>query len=153
MRIPWYLVLIFSVSVTVAGCSGAMVELHDAEGTYTFSKALTTVQVREAILEGAKKAGWSARDVGDDKILLTYSIRNHTVIEEIFYTKSYYRFTYAGSRNMKMFCTQQDKKQRRFKVSGQDGCEYGRDPRYIHANYRSWIIALNSAIQGSLASI
>ena len=131
-----------------------MVELHESEGTYTFSTELTKAQVREAILGGAEIAGWRAKDESSDKILLTYSARIHTVSEEIFYTETFYRFTYESSNNMKMFCTKQDKlDNNNLKISGQQGCPYDRDPRYIHPSYKKWVDSLNTAIQNSLASM
>ena len=131
-----------------------MVELHESEGTYSFGNGLAKSQVKQAILEGATAAGWRAREVGDDKIHLTYSVRTHTVTEEVFYTETSYRYTYESSRNMKMFCTKQDKlSNKNLKISGQQECPYDRDPRYLHPNYKKWVDALNTSIQSSLASM
>ena len=154
MKTYWNLVLILSVSFLTGGCANLMVELHESEGTYTFENGLTKSQVKGAVLEGAESAGWRVKDVGDDKIYLTYSVRAHTVTEEIFYTETYYRYTYESSSNMKMFCTEQDKLDNdNLKISGQQECPYGRDPRYVHPNYKKWIDSLNTTIQNSLANL
>jgi hypothetical protein len=154
MKTPWKSVVILSVSFLAGGCAYSMVELHESEGTYTVENGLTKSQVKEAVLEGAEAAGWRVKDVDDDKIYLTYAVRSHSVTEEIFYTETYYRYTYESSSNMKMFCTEQDKLgNKNLKISGQQECPYGRDPRFVHPNYKKWVDSLNTAIQNSLASM
>ncbi len=148
-RLPF----IFVMALTVAGCGG-VVPLHEVDGTRVFDRELSKEQVKEAIVEGAEKAGWRAKDLGNDKILATYIVRVHTVHVNILYTDSYYSINYNSSIGMKMFCTRNDKeKARNLKVSGRATCPGGRGPLYIHGSYKIWVDSLNNAIHFELAAM
>ena len=148
-RLPFILVM----ALIVAGCGG-VVPLHEVDGTRVFDRELSKEQVKEAIVEGAEKAGWRAKDLGNDKILATYIVRVHTVHVNILYTDSDYSINYNFSVGMKMFCTKKDKeKARNLKVSGRATCPGGRSPLYIHGSYKIWVDSLNNAIQSELATM
>ncbi len=51
-RLPVILVM----ALIVAGCGG-VVPLHEVDGTRVFDRELSKEQVKEAIVEGAEKAG------------------------------------------------------------------------------------------------
>ena len=131
-----------------------MVKIMNVDDAHRFDKSLTKSQVREAIIEGAELAGWRAKDLGNDEILTTYSIRVHTVHIAITYGDSFYVTRYSSSNGMKMFCSQRDMdKTRDLKVSGAEQCPGNRPPLYIHGNYKKWMDALNTSIQNRAASL
>ena len=147
-----HLPVVFVMTLFVSGCSGT-VPLYEVDHSHFVDGSLTEDQVKEAIIEGAETAGWLAKDLGGDKILVTYRIRVHTVHVEINYTDTYYATRYKSSNEMKMFCTERDRdKARNIKVSGRQECPGG-IPKYIHGNYKKWVDSLNAAIQNSLASM
>ncbi len=153
MKFRLRLLFILTITLFILGCTGSMVVVSRVDGTQFIDRALTKEQVREAIMEGAERAGWSTKDIGNDKILAVYSIRVHTISVEILYYESSYSVNYSSSTGMKMFCTSKDRdKTRDLKVSGHETCPYGWNPHYIHGNYKKWVDELNVAIQREIAA-
>ncbi len=147
-----FLIVLLAIPL-IASCLGSMVVVSRVDGTQVFDRTLTKEQVKEAIIEGAEKAGWRAKDLGNNEILVTYSIRMHTVHVNIPYTVSYFSINYSSSNGMKMFCTIKDKeKTHDLKVSGRETCPLGSNPLYIHGNYKKWVDALNVSIQREIAA-
>jgi hypothetical protein len=146
------LLKVFFIVLLIAGCARPMVALKDVNENRTINKPLTKEQIKESILEGAKYAGWKARDQDADTIQATYQIRSHTVRVQIEYTDSSYSLYYKSSNDMKMYCTKSalDKKEG-IVVSGIRNCPGDMPPYAIHAAYKTWIDALNDDIQTSLA--
>ena len=143
---------ILMMTLFIAGCAPFMVSLYEVDDVHLFDGAFTKDQVKEAIIEGADFAGWRAKDVGNDTILVSYLVRIHTVDVEIDYSESFYVTRYKSSSGMKMFCTEKEKiKYRNMIVSGQQDCPGLRKPAYIHKGYKEWMDSLNAAIQNSLA--
>lgn len=147
------LLAILAMAVVVAGCSPFMVKVREVDTTHDISGALTKDQVREAIMEGAKAAGWRSKNLGGNKILASYTYTQHTVHVEIDYTESSYVTRYRSSVQMKMFCTEEDQKQyRAMVVSGRHTCPGNSPPAYIHKSYKEWTDNLNRSIQFALGS-
>ena len=147
------LLKIFFIVLLVAGCAIPMVSLKDVNETHFIDKPLTTEQVKESILEGAKYANWKVQDLGSGTMLATYQIRVHIVKVRIAYTESSYNLYYKSSNEMKMYCTKQDFDKKVGKVvSGIQDCPDGMPPYAIHEAYQTWVDELNLDIQTSLAS-
>lgn len=146
-------VAVLGMVLLVAGCTPFMVPLREVDDSHTINNVLNKDEVRAAIMEGAEAAGWRAKDWGDDKILVSYMHTQHTVHVEIDYSDSFYITRYHSSNHMKMFCTEQDKKNfQAMMVSGRHACPGDRPPAYIHKSYKEWLDQLNQSIQFALDS-
>ena len=146
--------LVLVTTSFMAGCAPFMVPVYKVDGTHVVDRSLTSIQVKEAIIEGAEIAGWRTKDLGDDKILASFHFKTHTVHVEIHYTNSSYTTRYNSSNEMKLYCSEREmKKSQNMIVSGRKNCPENRPPSYIHHAYKRWMDSLNSAIQSSIASI
>jgi hypothetical protein len=134
----------------VVGCARTMIPIHEIDASHTIGRPLTTEQINEGILEGARAAGWYAKVLSSGRILATYHIRVHTVHLEIFSTDAYYKLTYQSSNGLKMYCTEQDRLNNR---NIDTSCPGGGVPLYVHGNFKKWVDSLNASIQNSLASM
>lgn len=142
--------LLFTVLISLLwSCTGfvhGFAPLHGTDAAQPINRSLSEDDIKSAILEGARAAGWQAKALTDGQILATYQIRAHTVHVNIHYTDTYYTLNYRDSVGMKMFCTERDKKRAiNQKVSGHENCP-GR-PAYIHQNYLIWLVTLNESIK------
>lgn len=145
---------ILGMVLLISACAPFMVPVREVDTTHDVYGAPTKEQVREAIMEGAKDAGWRVKDWGDDKLLASYTYGQHTINLEIDYSDSFYVTRYHSSNRMKMFCTEQDKKAYRgMVVSGQHACPGDRPPAYIHKSYKEWTDSLNRSIQFALGNV
>jgi hypothetical protein len=130
-----------------------MVRLTDVDDAHQLDGVLTKTQVTAAVIEGAENAGWQAKDIGNDTVLATYAVRVHSVQVKIDVGDNFYVTRYKSSSGMKVFCSEGDKKRHRnMMVTGGQPCPGSRNPIYIHAGYKEWMDALNTAIQKSIAS-
>ena len=145
------IVLVICGVLIIAGCSGRMVELSETDYLHFIDGTINKEQVRDSILEGAKYAGWEAKDQGNSTILAIYQIRIHTVHVNIYYSDQLYRTSYKTSIAMKMNCSAGEKGKGKYIVSGIENCPGDRPPHYINANYKTWIDSLVAAIEISLA--
>lgn len=146
------MLLLYAV-LFVGGCSGSMISLYETEFTHLVDNQRTGEQVKEAIYEGAIKAGWVPEEQGLSRILATYHVKIHTVKVSIYYSGGIYRISYVSSIAMKMYCSQRDKDQHKYIVTGYESCPGDRPPHFINANYKTWIDNLTAAIDNSLANI
>jgi len=154
MTFPVRVSLLVAMSLFVAGCSPFMVSVNEVDKTHLVTGSPTKDEIRAAILEGAELAGWQAKDVGNDKILATYTYSKHRIFIEIDYSDSYYATRYRSSMEMKMFCSERDKKKHQgMKVSGRQNCPGNAKPLYIHKAYKQWVDSLNNSIQSALEFI
>ena len=153
MGISIRLLKVFFGVLLIAGCARPMVALNDVNENHTINKSLSKNQMKESILEGAKYAGWTVRDLDPDTIQATYQIRSHTVQVQIEYSDSSYSLFYKSSSDMKMYCTKSESdKKSGLVVSGIHNCPGNIPPYSIHAAYKTWIDQLNEDIQISLSS-
>ena len=106
-------------------------------------------------INGAGAAGWSTEEVSPGLIEATYRIRAHTVTVLISYTEQVYSIDYKTSYEMKVYCTEEDKQERRAKkvTSGGGSCPDVEQPAYIHEKYIEWIDRLNGGINSALHNI
>ena len=147
-----YSVLILTL-LWITGCASSWVPIHEINNAnHPVDSSLSDDQIKQAILGGARDAGWQTEALQDNRILATYHVRDHTVHVEILYTDWYYKVSYKDSDGMKIYCNASDRdKHRKPKVSGRDSCFS--TPHYIHGNFKAWVDSLNAAIAKSLASI
>ncbi len=149
--------LIVAAAVSFAACAqrpAHWVRLYDVDKVHSIDKSLTKEQITRAVLEGAEDAGWRAKDLGDGRILATYSVRVHTVHVEIAIGDDTYDTRYRSSTGMKVYCSWEDKQKRRnIKVTGRGDCPNQADPAFIHYGYKRWVDSLNNSIRLSLASV
>ena len=149
--------LIVAAAVSFAACAqrpAHWVRLYDVDKVHSIDKSLTKEQITRAVLEGAEDAGWRAKDLGDGRVLATYSVRVHTVNVEITIGDDTYDTRYRSSTGMKVYCSWEDKqKHRSIKVTGRDDCPNQADPAFIHYGYKRWVDSLNNSIRLSLASV
>jgi len=130
-----------------------MAPVDKLHSSHVIDGSLTDQQVKQAILVGAADAGWRAKDLGNDKILASFSFKTHGVNVEIDYTGSSYSTHYESSYGMKTFCTEHDKKTYKTIVSGKADCPDYRPPAYIYMSYKNWVDSLDRSIQSSLAAM
>ena len=136
------------------GCAPFMVPVDAVDSSHFVDASLSKDQVKAAIIEGAENAGWRAKDLGDDKLLASFSFKSHAIHVEIDYTDTYYSTHYKSSYWMKMFCTEQDKKaHQNMIVSGRKDCPGNLPPSYIHKAYKQWVDLLNASIRTSLSTM
>ncbi len=138
----------------IAGCSVPMVSLYRTGyiSRIEVSDVFNKEQVREAILNGAKSAGWETQIQGDNNILATYHIRVHTLTVNISYTDEAFNIEYESSTSMKMACSHDDYINGHYKESGKDKCPQDMPPDYIHINFKTWVDSLRHSIERSLLS-
>lgn len=150
-------ILILAAAISFAACaqrSAHWVRLYDVDTVHSIDKHLTKEQITGAVLKGAENAGWRAKDLGDGRILATYSVRVHTVHVEITIDDAAYDTRYRSSTGMKVYCSWEDKQKRRnIKITGRDECPGQVDPAFIHYGYKQWVDSLNNSIRLSLASV
>ena len=143
--------ILFAIAVLL-GCSTGWVRVDDFHDVHDVDGALTKPQMVEAIIEGARDAGWRARDLGNDKVLATYAVRVHSVQVEIDVGDGFYVTRYKSSSGMKVFCTQRDRDYlRNMKITGEQQCPGFSSPAYIHSAYETWMNALNASIQREIS--
>ena len=146
------LATIFAGSVILLGCSTGWVRVDDFHDVHFVDESLTKPQMVEAIIEGARDAGWRARDLGNDTVLATYAVRVHSVQVEIDVGDGFYVTRYKSSSGMKVFCTQRDRDYlRNMKITGEQQCPGFSNPAYIHSAYQTWMNALNASIQHEIS--
>lgn len=114
---------------------------------------LTLDQVRKAINIGAGTAGWSTEEPTPGNIVATYKIRVHTVKVLITYNELTYSIDYKTSYQMKVYCTEEDKEEKRSKKITTGGSTCPDQPAYIHENYKVWIEELNRGIRSALENV
>lgn len=142
----------FVVALLIVGCT-TFAPIHDVNNQ-PVGRDLTEDQVQKAIKLGAGVAGWRIQDVNPGHILATYNIRVHTVIVDIRYDANSYSINYKDSREMKAYCSKDDKaKNQGLIVTGRASCPDGQDPAYIHGNYNDWIRSLDSAIAAAISTV
>lgn len=118
-------------AAALAGCN-TIAPIHNvasASVTTQANQALTTEQVRGAIVRAGAGLGWIMKDVGPGRLTGTLMLRTHTAEVDIPYSASSYSITYRSSSNLQ--------------ESG------GR----IHRNYNGWIQNLNKGINAQLAAV
>jgi hypothetical protein len=142
--------LVLSWVLLIAGCSVPMIAVYQTNYPHRIQGPINEEVVNESILEGAKYAGWRAKNQGDSNILATYDIRVHTVVVNINYTIESYSVTYQSSTSMKMTCTQWENNNRKYRVSGENNCPNNQPPVSIHENYKVWVDSLVASINRSL---
>lgn len=134
----------------LAGCS-QMIPIAQVNDMGTVERPLTKDQVARAIEEGARNAGWTSKNIGNDQIASTYRIRSHTVTVTIDYSEDLYRIHYKSSTEMKVQCSEKDwKASKNIIVTGRQSCPGFETPQYIHENYGQWIAYLKASIDHSL---
>jgi hypothetical protein len=152
--------LVFLVFLSIAGCVGpsysGWTRISDVNDVHhPVNRSLTEEQVKQAIVDGIETAvGWQADPIENGPIIATYMVRNHTIDVLIHYSDRHYSYIYGYSDGMKIYCTDADyDKHREPKISGQESCPRGKNPEWIHANYKRWIAALDHAIQISIGKL
>jgi hypothetical protein len=148
---------LFAVSILAVfalACTPNLIKLYNVHDE-SVPHGLTQDQVRRAINIGAAVAGWSTEQLSTGSIAATYHIRVHTVTVLISYTEKAYSIDYKTSYEMKVYCTEEDKVEKRSKTvtTGGGSCPGGDQPAYIHENYNAWIEALNRGIRAALQNI
>ena len=151
-KINLFAVLI--LALFAVACTPNLVKMYNVHGE-PVPHGLTQDQVRRAINIGAAVAGWTTKDVSPGTIAATYRIRVHTVIVLISYTEQAYSIDYKTSYEMKVYCTEEDKEEKRAKkiTTGGGSCPSVEQPAYIHENYNVWIEELNRGIRSALQNI
>lgn len=148
---------LFAVSILAlfaVACTPNLVKINNVHDQ-PIPHGLTQDEVRRAINIGAAVAGWTTEDVSPGTIAATYRIRVHTVIVLISYTEKAYSIDYKTSYEMKVYCSEEDKEEKRAKkiTTGVGSCPGVDEPAYIHENYNVWTEELNRGIRSALQNI
>lgn len=134
------LVVAAALAATLLGCTPLTVPVRDVDGVHDVYVSRTKEEVRDAILEGAQASGWRAKEVDDGEILASYFHKSHAVNVDIEYGFDYYAIRYRSSAEMKMFCSEADRRaHQNMKVSGRASCPGDATPAYIHNAYQQWV--------------
>ena len=94
-------------------------------------KSLTSAQVRQAILSGAKEKGWVARELTPGVISASLAVRSHLAEVEIPYSADRYSILYKNSQNL----------------------NYKAQDKTIHNQYNNWVNYLRLAIDAQMAEM
>lgn len=112
-----------AITVAIAGCSSApIMNVNEAAVTNAAGKALSHEQVRSAIIRAGAALGWQMKDEGQNMLVGTLTLRQHTAVVEIPYSSKHYSIKYRSSVNLQ---------------------ESGGN---IHKNYNGWIQNLTRGI-------
>ncbi|MDB5820099.1 MAG: hypothetical protein JWQ11_3739 [Rhizobacter sp.] len=124
------LTLACAATLVQAGCfrCDPVFDVVDAPVPTSSAKALTTDQVRAAIIRAGADLGWHVSDAGSGRLVATIALRKHTAEIEIPYSDTAFSITYKNSTNL----------------DAADG--------QIHKNYNGWIQNLSRGIQRQLAT-
>lgn len=118
-----------ALAATLAACTIApIMNVDKAAATSASGKALTSDQVRAAIVRAGASLGWQMKDEAPGMLLGTLQLRTHTAVVEIPYSPSSYSIQYKSSVNLQ-------------EQGGQ-----------IHKNYNGWIQNLTRAINAQLSA-
>jgi hypothetical protein len=119
---------ITALAMTVGGCArtAPILNVNDAPVHAASGKALSTAQVRTAIMAAGAGLGWKFVDVGPGRLEGTLNLRAHTAVVMIPYSAKTYAITYKSSENLN-------------ETNGT-----------IHSNYNGWVQNLDRAIQQEL---
>lgn len=143
-KFPFF-ILIFS-AFFLSACGPNFIPIYNLNNN-KISNELTNDQVKNAIKLGGVTSGWRIDEIEPGHMIGTFIIRGHVVIADIQYTTSSYGITYKNSKNMKIYCSEEDKEAGAPPmVSGRTNCK----AVYIHEAYKIWIDDLNRSIQMSL---
>lgn len=84
---------------------------------------------KAAVLNGAWKSEWVAREQGDGRVRLAFARRTHEAVVDVTYDATGFQIKYVSSINL------------RYLIDG--------GARRIHPNYNKWVSALSSSIQSA----
>lgn len=107
---------------------GPIQNVTDAPVPSASGKALSSDEVRKAILRAGMMLGWQMNAGAPGKITGTLNVRKHTAVVEIPYSSRSYSINYKSSVNL----------------SEEDG--------QIHNNYNGWVKNLARSIDANLAN-
>jgi hypothetical protein len=112
-----------------AGCMrcAPILNIADAPVTSASGKALSSDDVKRAIVRAGAALGWQMKVDGPGRISATLAVRKHTAAIAIPYSARSYSITYKSSTNLD-------------EADGE-----------IHRNYNSWIQNLSKGINAQLA--
>lgn len=127
-------VLVFVAQIAFARDAVPVIN-HDNIGVVTTSgKALTSEQVKQAIILAGASKTWTVSEQTDGSLLASLNMRNkHTVMAKIVYSTEKYSITFLDSSNMKS--------------SQENGVTV------IHPNYNRWVKNLLQEINTELRRI
>ncbi len=128
MRILAILVAV-AAAMTLTACSSVpILNVEQAAVTTANNRALTSDQVRSAIVRAGASLGWQMRDEAPGTLVGTLQLRTHTAVVTIPYSATSYSIRYRSSTNL----------------DAADGM--------IHRNYNGWIQNLTRAINAQLSA-
>jgi hypothetical protein len=118
-------------AISLGGCArtAAILKLEQVPITTVDGKALTTAQVRQAIIVGGTSLGWRFTDAGAGKLEGTLALRDHTAVVDIPYNSKSYSILYKRSEKL------------------------GEANGTIHSNYNGWVQNLDRAIRTEIARL
>ena len=116
-----------AVALVMAGCTTVpIMNVADAVVASPTGKAVSSEQVRAAIVRAGVALGWQMKDEGPNLLVGTLQLRTHTAVVEIPYSTSNYSIKYRSSINLE---------------------ESGGK---IHKNYTGWVQNLTKGINAQL---
>lgn len=126
------LAALLAASSVHAARTAPLVNYEDVLVASGNGKALTTEQVRKAVIAGASRGHWTASERPGNTVRLTYSRGGHSAVVDVAYSAKSYSIRYADSTNLNY------------------SQEAGK--AVIHPNYNKWINSLRQAIDIALRS-
>jgi type IV pilus biogenesis protein CpaD/CtpE len=128
MRI-FAIVAAIAATMTITACTSVpIMNVDQAPVTTVTNRALTTAQVRSAIVQAGTSLGWQMRDEAPGMLVGTLQLRTHSAVVAIPYSTTSYSIQYRSSTNLD--------------ASG----------GMIHRNYNGWIQNLTRAINAQLSA-
>jgi len=119
--------------VMMTGCRGGgqIYEVKDTPVQTATGKALSSEDVKKAIIGAGAKLGWIMTVLKPGEIVGTLNVRTHTAVVSIPFTEKNYSILYKDSTNLK----------------------YDADKQTIHQNYSGWIQRLDNEIRARLSTL
>lgn len=124
-------VILTAATMTAHGACGRCAPIQnvtDAPVPSVSGKALSSDEVRKAIMRAGATLGWKMNADAPGKVTGTLNLRTHTAVVEIPYSTSSYSINYKSSVNL----------------NAEDG--------QIHNNYNGWVKNLAKGIDANLAN-
>lgn len=120
---------VMALVLAVAGCSAVpIMNIKEAPVVSASGKAMSSAEVRSAIVRAGTTLGWQIKDEGPNMLVGTIILRDHSAVVEIPYSAKNYSIKYRSSTNLK---------------------ESGGS---IHKNYNGWIQNLTRGINAQLTA-
>ena len=115
MKMTPLLLIFLILSISACNTLQPIFNIEDHQITSENGKSLAVNDINKSIMRAGVRLGWRMKDIGNNKILGTLNLRDHTAKIEITYSITSYNIKYIDSSNLNY------------------------DGSNIHRNYNNWV--------------